>query len=96
MCVNYSNILVNTICNDYISNKNKKQDIGSSKKNPQTLIVKRLDRLSDKLCSMIDTFELLRNVHPNPQYINAANEAYEILNNYFNQLNTNYNLYQVP
>ncbi|KAG4090217.1 Metalloproteases [Neocallimastix lanati (nom. inval.)] len=94
LCVNYSNILVNTICNDYISNKNKKQDIGSSKKNPQTLIVKRLDRLSDKLCSMIDTFELLRNVHPNPQYINAANEAYEILNNYFNQLNTNYNLYQ--
>ncbi|OUM64820.1 hypothetical protein PIROE2DRAFT_42190 [Piromyces sp. E2] len=58
------------------------------------MIVKRLDRLSDKLCSMIDTFELLRNVHPNPEYINAANEAYEILNNYFGQLNTNYHLYK--
>eukprot|EP00833_Pecoramyces_ruminatium_P008898 jgi/Orpsp1_1/1182930/evm.model.c7180000083191.1 len=94
LCVEYSNILVNTICNDYISNKNKEQREDTLKDNPQVLIVKRLDRLSDKLCSMIDTFELLRNVHPSPQYIDAANKAYEILNNYFNQLNTNYNLYQ--
>ncbi|ORX47817.1 zincin [Piromyces finnis] len=95
LCVKYSNILVNTICNDYISNKNNNSfNNNYTKENPQILIVKRLDRLSDKLCSMIDTFELLRNVHPNPEYIDAANEAYEILNNYFGQLNTNYNLYE--
>ncbi|ORX65264.1 zincin [Anaeromyces robustus] len=94
LCVKYSNILVNTICNDYISNKNKPIETNTLKVNPQLLIVKRLDRLSDKLCSMIDTFELLRNVHPNPKFINAANEAYEILNNYFGQLNTNFKLYK--
>jgi len=97
LCVKYSNVLVNTICNDYISHRNDKANSGQavSHLNPEAMIVKRLDRLSDKLCSMVDTFELLRNVHPNPEYIEAANEAYEILNNYFNQLNTNYHLYKV-
>jgi len=96
LCVKYSNILVNTICNDYISNRNNNiSDNNYMKENPEVMIVKRLDRLSDKLCSMIDTFELLRNVHPNPEFINAANEAYEILNNYFGQLNTNYHLYKI-
>ena len=41
------------------------------------VMVKNLDRLSDLLCGVIDLAELVRNVHPDPKWVQGANEAYE-------------------
>ena len=57
--------------------------------------VKNLDRLSDMLCSVIDLAELVRNAHPDPEWVHSANEAYEQLCEYMNVLNTNVGLYEV-
>ena len=57
--------------------------------------VKNLDRLSDMLCSVIDLAELVRNAHPDPEWVGSANEAYEQLCEYMNVLNTNVGLYEV-
>ncbi|KAI0308160.1 hypothetical protein B0F90DRAFT_1807434 [Multifurca ochricompacta] len=56
--------------------------------------VKNLDRLSDMLCSVIDLAELVRNAHPDPEWVSSANEAYEQLCEYMNVLNTNVGLYE--
>ncbi|KIO08613.1 hypothetical protein M404DRAFT_23136 [Pisolithus tinctorius Marx 270] len=52
-------------------------------------VVKNLDRLSDLLCGVIDLAELLRNAHPDPQWVQSANDSYEKLCEYMNVLNTN-------
>jgi intermediate peptidase len=57
--------------------------------------VKRLDYLSDLLCSVVDAAQLVQHVHPDPDYARASAEAYSILSNYLNQLNTNSELYHV-
>lgn len=57
--------------------------------------VKNLDRLSDMLCSVIDLAELVRNAHPDPEWVESANDAYEQLCEYMNVLNTNVGLYEV-
>ena len=57
--------------------------------------VKNLDRLSDMLCSVIDLAGLVRNAHPDPEWVKSANEAYEWLCEYMNILNTNVGLYEV-
>ena len=58
-------------------------------------VVKNLDRLSDMLCSVIDFAELVRNAHPDLEWVESANEAYEQLCEYMNVLNTNVGLYEV-
>ncbi|KAI0031399.1 mitochondrial intermediate peptidase [Vararia minispora EC-137] len=58
-------------------------------------VVKNLDRLSDLLCSVIDLAELLRNAHPEPKWVEGANDAYERLCEYMNVLNTSTGLYDV-
>jgi len=58
-------------------------------------VVKNLDRLSDMLCSVIDLAELVRNSHPDPEWVQGANDAYEQLCEYMNVLNTNVGLYEV-
>ncbi|GAA5936952.1 hypothetical protein JCM1841_003927 [Sporobolomyces salmonicolor] len=57
-------------------------------------MVKSLDRLSDLLCGVIDLAELVRNVHPDPEWVEGANEAYEELCEYMNELNTHVGLYE--
>ncbi|GAA5862788.1 hypothetical protein JCM3774_001921 [Rhodotorula dairenensis] len=57
-------------------------------------MVKNLDRLSDLLCGVIDLAELVRNVHPDPAWVEGANAAYEQLCEYMNELNTHVGLYQ--
>lgn len=59
------------------------------------VMVKDLDRLSDRLCGVIDLAELVRNVHPDPEWTTQANEAYEVLCEYMNVLNTHTGLYHV-
>ncbi|KAH0838015.1 mitochondrial intermediate peptidase [Lanmaoa asiatica] len=51
-------------------------------------VVKNLDRLSDLLCGVIDFAELLRNAHPDSQWVQCANDSYEKLCEYMNVLNT--------
>jgi intermediate peptidase len=58
-------------------------------------VVKNLDRLSNTLCGVIDLAELVRHAHPDPRWIDAANDAYAILFEYMNVLNTHVGLYQV-
>lgn len=58
-------------------------------------VVKNLDRLSDMLCSVIDLAELVRNAHPDPHWVETANEAYEQVCEVMNVLNTHVGLYEV-
>ncbi|VDB86587.1 unnamed protein product [Peniophora sp. CBMAI 1063] len=58
-------------------------------------VVKNLDRLSDILCSVIDLCELVRNSHPDGEWVESANDAYEHLCEYMNVLNTSTGLYEV-
>ncbi|KAF9454102.1 mitochondrial intermediate peptidase [Macrolepiota fuliginosa MF-IS2] len=58
-------------------------------------VVKNLDRLSDMLCSVIDLAELIRNAHPDKNWVSAANNAYEKLCEFMNVLNTHVGLYEV-
>ncbi len=58
-------------------------------------VVKNLDRLSDMLCGVIDLAELLRNAHPDPVWVQSAEEVYEKLCEDMNILNTNVELYEV-
>jgi intermediate peptidase len=57
--------------------------------------VKQIDRLSDLLCRVIDLSECLRNVHPDPRWVQAAEDAYEQLVEFMNKLNTHKGLYDV-
>ena len=51
-------------------------------------IVKDLDRLSDLLCRVIDLSDFVRAVHPDRQVQAAANQAYGMMFEYMNVLNT--------
>ncbi|KAJ3037654.1 Mitochondrial intermediate peptidase [Rhizophlyctis rosea] len=56
--------------------------------------VRRLDRLSDVLCSVVDLAEFLRNVHPSREYVRAAEKAVAELTSLLSQLNTHPGLYE--
>lgn len=58
-------------------------------------VVKNLDRLSDTLCSVIDMAEFIRNAHPGPEVMEAANKAYMDLCYYMNILNTDTRMHKV-
>ncbi|KAG9286022.1 hypothetical protein G9A89_022698 [Geosiphon pyriformis] len=58
-------------------------------------VVKSLDKLSNTLCSIIDLAEFVRTAHPDQNFAQAANHAYEYLCSYMNTLNTNTKLYKV-
>ena len=59
------------------------------------LVLKNLDKLSDLLCGVIDLAELIRNSHPDPEWVTSANDAYDTLCEFMNILNTHVGLYQV-
>ncbi|RPB29113.1 zincin, partial [Terfezia boudieri ATCC MYA-4762] len=63
--------------------------------NPEQLrrIVRDLDRLSDLLCRVIDMADFVRATHPKPEIVQAANDAYGIMYEYMNVLNTTDGLY---
>ncbi|EIW87040.1 mitochondrial intermediate peptidase [Coniophora puteana RWD-64-598 SS2] len=58
-------------------------------------VVKNLDRLSDALCGVIDLAELVRNAHPDAEWVESANTSYEKLCEFMNVLNTHVGLYEV-
>jgi Zn-dependent oligopeptidase len=45
------------------------------------------------ICFIIDASELIRNVHPDPNWRSAAQQSYSMLGNLINQLNTHTGLY---
>jgi len=69
--------------------------ITAKRKREKRKIVKNLDRLSDLLCGIIDMTELIRHTHPKKTWVDAANNAYDILCEYMNDLNTHPGLYAV-
>lgn len=58
------------------------------------LFVKRIDRLSDILCKVIDVAEFIRVAHPSAKWVQAAQTTHEMMFEFMNQLNTNVELYQ--
>jgi mitochondrial intermediate peptidase len=56
-------------------------------------IVKNLDRLSDLLCRVLDLSDFVRMTHPDPQFQGAAAEAWALVYEYMNRLNTMTGLY---
>jgi Zn-dependent oligopeptidase len=57
--------------------------------------VKRLDRLSDILCRIVDVAEFVRNSHPDGSFVAAADNVYQTLGAYLGVLNTHPGLYKV-
>ncbi|KAJ3176695.1 Mitochondrial intermediate peptidase [Geranomyces variabilis] len=70
------------------------QAVGQDNVGEMRKTVKRLDRLSDILCLVVDSAELVRNVHPDARFAKAANDAHAALSSVINQLNTHQELYQ--
>lgn len=51
-------------------------------------IVRDLDRLSDILCRVLDMADFVRVTHPDPRIQHAASEAWAVMYQYMNELNT--------
>lgn len=51
-------------------------------------LARDLDRLSDLLCRVIDLSDFVRSTHPDPKIQAAATQAYAIMFEYMNRLNT--------
>ncbi|KAL2827192.1 hypothetical protein BDW59DRAFT_144392 [Aspergillus cavernicola] len=51
-------------------------------------LVRQLDRLSDLLCRVIDLSDFIRATHPDPPVQEAAGQAYALMYEYMNVLNT--------
>lgn len=51
-------------------------------------IARNLDRLSDLLCRVIDLSDFVRSTHPEGKFQAAASQAYAMMFEYMNQLNT--------
>ena len=67
-----------------------------SDKSPESrrLLVKNLDSISDILCSVIDLAEVVRTLHPDTKFNNAANLAHSRMFTFMNMLNTNVELFE--
>ena len=59
---------------------------------PRALVA--LDEISASVCSVLDTMELARNVHPDPVFVRAADAAYDRLACRMAELNTDTRLYE--
>lgn len=60
-----------------------------------SLIVERLDTISNLLCSVIDACDAFRHIHTNPAFIAAANKCHQQLISFMNILNTTPKLYDI-
>ncbi|KAI4279225.1 MAG: hypothetical protein L6R35_006059, partial [Caloplaca aegaea] len=62
--------------------------VGASSLEEQRLIPKVLDRLSDSLCRVLDIADFVRATHPDAGFREAATDAYSMLYEFMNVLNT--------
>ncbi len=68
---------------------------GASTPDERRKAVKRLDLLSDLVCSVVDAAQLIMAVHPDPKVAKDAAKSHALLSNFLSQLNTNTPLYLV-
>lgn len=61
---------------------------------PSTRTIQIFDDLSDKLCKVLDAAELCRNVHPRPEFVEAANNAYLRVSTVIQHLNADTSIYE--
>lgn len=57
-------------------------------------LARNLDRLSDLLCRVIDLSDFIRTIHPDPKIQEAATQAYALMFEYMNVLNTTTGLHE--
>ncbi|KAJ5584338.1 Mitochondrial intermediate peptidase [Penicillium hispanicum] len=57
-------------------------------------LARNLDRLSDVLCRVIDLSDFIRTIHPDPRIQEAATQAYALMFEYMNVLNTTTGLHE--
>lgn len=62
--------------------------LNASSVNDYRAIVRDLDRLSDILCRILDMADFVRVTHPDPKIQQAASEAWALVYQYMNELNT--------
>lgn len=62
--------------------------LGASTTEEYTSMARDLDRLSDLLCRVIDLSDFVRSTHPDPTIQAAATQAYALMFEYMNVLNT--------
>lgn len=62
--------------------------LGASTLEEYRSMAKDLDRLSDLLCRVIDLSDFIRTIHPDPSVQEAATQAYALMFEYMNVLNT--------
>ncbi|KAK3341442.1 hypothetical protein B0T25DRAFT_342206 [Lasiosphaeria hispida] len=62
--------------------------LGASSLDEYRLVVRHLDRLSDILCRVLDMADFVRVTHPRQQTQRAASEAWGMVYQYMNELNT--------
>ena len=78
-----------------IANKIVDQVCAANEQHEVLKTVKRLDALSDLLCSIVDAAQLIRSVHTQSKFVIAAEKVQDLVGNYINQLNTHSGIYQV-
>lgn len=57
-------------------------------------VLQTFDDLSDRLCRVLDAAELCRNVHPDQEFVHAANDAFVQLSEVIQHLNADHALYE--
>jgi intermediate peptidase len=62
--------------------------LGASTVDEYRVIVRDLDRLSDLLCRVLDLSDFVRMTHPDGRFQQAATDAWSMVYQYMNQLNT--------
>lgn len=68
--------------------------LGASTTEEYISMARDLDRLSDLLCRVIDLSDFVRSTHPDPTIQGAATQAYALMFEYMNVLNTTTGLYE--
>ncbi|KAI0566545.1 Peptidase M3 [Gracilaria domingensis] len=69
------------------------ESIRSQRANPSVAVLQTFDDLSDRLCEVLDVAELCRNVHPEPEFVEAANAAFLNVSSVIQHLNADKSLY---
>ena len=70
------------------------QQVAAGSSTPTVASLRALDDLSATLCNVLDTMELARNVHPEADFIEAANDAYQVLSARLAEINTDDRLHR--
>lgn len=68
--------------------------IGASSAEELRSTIRKLDRLSDILCKVIDMVSFVRMSHPSQSFLDAAQQSHEVMFEYMNVLNTSVEMYQ--